>query len=218
MKTSAQIKNFINTVIRFINNFKRPSKQTNLRLLQNREETLSSFSIREATLADVPSLAALHVKTWNETYPNVKRPPTYEIREHQWHEQFKTNDGNWFCFVAVNKKSELIGFAKGKSYSSEDLPDYSGELNQIYVLKEYHRLGLGKRLVCKVAQRLLSKNIFSMVLFGIPQNPSSYFHEAMGGKKLYAKNGEFHGGYGWQDLRKLIPICSNSYSLKTPFE
>jgi hypothetical protein len=41
-------------------------------------------------------------------------------------------------------------------------------------------------------------------LFGVPENPSCAFHEAMGGERLYAENGEFHGGYGWRDLHDVV--------------
>ncbi len=197
------MKNFINAILRFVNGLKRPSKQTNTRLLAKMGETLSSFAIREATEKDIPVLAALHVKTWNETYWNVNKPPSFEIREWQWREQFKKNDGSWFCFVVENKNAQLVGFAKGVSYSSTDLPEYSGELDKIYLLKDYQRLGLGRKLIGHVARRFLEKGINTMVLFGVPQNPSCAFHEAVGGEKLYAKNGEFHGGYGWEDLTKL---------------
>ena len=203
----SRVKNFNNTIVRFVNGFKRLSKRTNTRLLRERGETLESFTIREATPEDIPALAALHVMTWSDTYWNVKNPPTYQIREYQWHEQFKIADGNWFCFVVENQHGKLVGFAKGKSYTSNDLPDYSGELNKIYLLREYQRIGLGRRLVGYVARRFLSQCINTMVLFGIPQNPSCAFHEALGGEKLFAKNGEFHGGYGWSDLQKLASIC-----------
>jgi len=62
-------------------------------------------------------------------------------------------DGSWFCFVVENRKGELVGFAKGKTYNHSDLPDFSGELNKIYLLREYQRLGLGRRLVGCVARR-----------------------------------------------------------------
>ncbi|MFN2438982.1 MAG: N-acetyltransferase family protein [Chitinophagaceae bacterium] len=201
------MKNFINSVLRFLNSLKRPSKQINMRLLHAREETLSSFIIREANEKDIPALAALHVKTWADIYWNVKNPPTFEIRERQWREAFKKMDGSWFCFVVEDRKGQLVGFAKGVLYSSTDLPDYLGELSKIYLLKEYQRLGLGSKLVGHVAQRFLDQGINTMVLFGVPQNPSCAFHEAMGGERLYAKNGEFHGGYGWKDLQKLASIC-----------
>ena len=185
----------------------RPSKAANLRRLHKRGEKAESFIIREAVAADIPALAALHVKTWAQTYWLTLRPPTYRIREWQWKEQFKKNDGSWFCFVIENSKGQLIGFAKGKSYSHSDLPDFSGELNKIYILREYQRLGLGKRLIGNVARKFLSLGISNMVLFGVAENPSGYFHEAMGGEKLYSREGEFHGGYCWRDLQSLASFC-----------
>jgi ribosomal protein S18 acetylase RimI-like enzyme len=176
-------------------------------MLEERGETIGSFTIREAGESDIPDLAALHVKTWNETYRTVKHKPTFQVRNYQWKEQFKITDGSWFCFVVENQKKELIGFAKGKTYASEELPGYSGELNKIYLLREYQRLGLGRKLIGQVVRRFLCQGITSMVLFGSSENPSGYFHEALGAKKLYSKNGEFHGGYGWKDLKKLASIC-----------
>jgi GNAT superfamily N-acetyltransferase len=201
------MKNLINAIARFRLGLKRPSKATNTRLLRERGETLSSFIIREATSADIPALAALHVKTWNDTYGNVKHPPSYGLRESQWRDQFQKPDGNWFCFVVEDRNGALVGFAKGIPYASGDLPGYSGELNKIYLLRDYQRLGLGRRLVGHVARRFLSQGISSMVLFGVPQNPSCRFHEAIGGERLFSKKGEFHGGYGWGDLQSLASIC-----------
>jgi L-amino acid N-acyltransferase YncA len=199
----SRLKNFANAVVRFLLSFQRPSKAANMRLLRQRGQSLDSFRIREATAADIPALAELHVKTWSETYFLVKNAPTYQVREPQWRQQFEITDGTWFCLVVENDRGELIGFAKGKTYKSRDLPGYFGELNKVYLLREYQRLGLGRRLLAQVAARFRSMDINSMVLFGVPQNPSCAFHEALGGKKLYASNGEFHGGYGWRNLEPL---------------
>ena len=193
--------------MRFLLGLRRPSKAANARRLRQRDETLQSLVIREATRDDIPALAALHVKTWSDTYWPVTSPPTYQIRERQWREQFEKNDESWFCFVVENRSGELVGFAKGRTYASEDLPGYSGELNKIYLLREYQRLGVGRRLVGHVARRFLEQGTSTMVLFGIPQNPSCAFHEALGGERLYAQNGQFHGGYGWRDLQKVASIC-----------
>src|SRR5262245_31943874 len=140
----SHVKNFINAVVRVLGGFRRPSKAANMRRLRERGEILTSIAIREAMPEDLPALAALHVKTWAETYWNVKNPPSYLIRERQWREQFTVTDGSWFCFVVANPKGELVGFAKGTSDLSEDPPDRSGELNKIYLLREYQRLGLGR--------------------------------------------------------------------------
>jgi hypothetical protein len=70
----------------------RPSKNWNVRRLRARGETAASLKIREATAADIPALARLHVKTWNATYaPFLMKGPSYEIRERQWREAFAKN-------------------------------------------------------------------------------------------------------------------------------
>jgi ribosomal protein S18 acetylase RimI-like enzyme len=165
-------------------------------------------TIREATEAVVSALAHLHVKTFNETHaPVLMDGPTYEIREYQWRQAFQEVDGIWFCVVIENSAGELIGFAKGKRYVHHDHSEFAGELNKIYLLREYHRRGLGRRLLGHVARLFLSQGISSMLLFGDARNPSNGFYEAMGANKLFAANGEFHGGYGWPDLQKLASIC-----------
>jgi len=59
------------------------------------------------------------------------------------------------------------------------------------------------RLVGHVARRFLSQGISSMLLFGEARNPSNGFYEALGAERLFSTAGEFHGGYGWRDLRPL---------------
>jgi L-amino acid N-acyltransferase YncA len=169
---------------------------------------MKTVIIREATSADVPALARLHVTTFNETHaPVLMNGPTYEVREYQWRQAFQSADGGWFCFVIEDPNGELIGFAKGQRYAHRDQPDFAGELNKIYLLREYHRRGLGRLLLGHVARRFLSQGISSMLLFGDARNPSNLFYEALGADKLFAANGEFHGGYGWRDLRRLASSC-----------
>jgi ribosomal protein S18 acetylase RimI-like enzyme len=197
------MKDIINTVIRFWWSLKRPSKAANLKRLRDRGESLSSFNIREATEADITALATLHVQTWNETYPDVAHPPSFSIRERQWNEIFSLQDDSWFCFLVEQPHGKLVGFALGKLYNEDSLPQYAGELNKIYVLQEYQRVGLGTQLFCHVAGRFIDMGINSMVLFGIPQNPSCDFHQAVGGVRLLNAKGEFDGGYGWPDLQSV---------------
>ena len=145
-----------------------------------------SFIIREATSADISALAHLHVETFNETHVGpFGKGPTYELRERQWRETFHVTDGSWFCFVIEHQKGDLIGFAKGQRYAHLDQPDFSGELNKIH---------------------FLSQGISSMLLFGEARNPSNGFYEALGAERLFSTAGEFHGGYGWRDLRPLASI------------
>lgn len=187
------IKSVMAAAVRLLLSFRRPSKATNQRLLRERDETIMAFTIRETTFADLAALARLHVETWNATYPGARSKPTYAIRERQWREAFHVADGSWFCFVIERRDGQLIGFAKGTRSAH---PEFSGQLNKIYLLREYQRLGLGRRLVGHVARRFLSQGISSMILFAEPQNPSCAFYEALEAERLRDDAGRFHGAYG----------------------
>lgn len=200
----AFIKNKLNGAARLISAYGRPSKKENMRLMNKRGDMPDDFIIREVTENDIKALAALHVQAWNETYPGVRKTPTLKTRLWQWEQLFKETERQWFCFLVINPQNELIGFARGQKYDHSDLPAYQGELNKIYLLSTYHHLGLGRRLLVKVAERFISMGVNNMVLFGSPRNPSCRFHELMGGRRLYAANGEFHGGYAWDDLTVIV--------------
>jgi L-amino acid N-acyltransferase YncA len=170
-------------------------------------ENDSAFRLREAREVDIPALAALHVKTFNETHRGG-RPggPSYEIRERQWRDAFDRQDGSWFCYVIEDDRGELVGFGKGTPHDG-GVPGYAGELNKIYLLQQVQRQGLGRLLLCVVARRFVERGVTSMLLFGDAKNPSNGFYEAFGAERLYSDRGEFNGGYGWPDLRKLITEC-----------
>jgi len=209
MSLKGIIKNTVNRVLCSIRNLQRPPGKVSRQALEERGELLSDIVIRDAAAADIPKLAALHVKAWAETH-GAKRAPVFDMRERQWTGIFDNNDGSWFCLVLENKTRELVGFAFGKRYDHSDLPAFSGEVNKIYLLRNYQRMGLGRKLICAVSRRFLKAGVSSMVLFGDAANPSGYFHLAMGAEKLYAANGEFHGGFGWYDLTKLAALCASA--------
>jgi hypothetical protein len=90
---------------------RRNSKAQNARLFQARGETLASFVIRDATPADIPALARLHVTAWNAAYA-VTSGPTVALRERQWRETFAKPSGNWFVLLVVDTKGDLVGFTR----------------------------------------------------------------------------------------------------------
>ena len=161
-----------------------------------------AFEIREARADDLPALAALHVATFKEAHGH-RGAPTYELREAQWRAAFE-HETNWFCYVAETSDGQLVGFAKGTLHDG-GVPGFEGELNKIYVLRAWHRSGIGRALVEQVARRFLAEGVGSMLLFGDASNPSNGFYERLGAERLVSAQGEFHGGYGWRDLRRLVP-------------
>ncbi len=197
------IKELVNSLWRSVAGLERPSATDNARRLAGRGESVESVIIRDVTPTDIPALAQLHVTTWNATYaPLLMHGPTVAVRERQWRDAFAKDDGTWFCLVAENATGELVGFAKGVR---SDNPEYGGELSKIYLLAEYQRLGIGRRLVGHVARRFLDRGITSMWLIGDARNPSANAWVALGAIKTDDDPGI--GNYGWRDLRHLAERC-----------
>ena len=115
--------------------------------------------MRDAFAAGVRALAQLHVVTFIETHGG--RGPLFETRESQWREAFGEPDPNWFCYVICRQDGSLIGFAKGVPHDG-GVPGFAGELNKIYLLRQYHRRGWGSRLLGHVSRRFLARGIDSM--------------------------------------------------------
>lgn len=200
------MKPVITATVRSLRGLGRPSKTANARRLRARGESVGSLSIREATVDDVSALAQLHVVTWNATHGlPFGRRPTRELRETQWRAKFERGDE--FCFVVQNGGGVLVGFASGLRLDQDKNLGFASRLGKLYLLADYQRLGLGRRLVGHVARRFLEQGISSMLLFSEAENPSCAFFEALGGERLLSDSGEFHGGYGWRDLEGLADAC-----------
>lgn len=169
-----------------------------------------AFHIRDAREQDVPALARLHVETFNETHRGGRGGgPSYELRERQWRDAFTVSASTCFCLVVEDSTGQLVGFAKGTPHDGNVL-GFAGELDKIYVLRRLHRQGLGRLLLCNVARRFIERGVTSMLLFGEARNPSNGFYEAFGAERLHSSKGEFHGGYGWRDLRVLVANCGGA--------
>lgn len=164
----------------------------------------TSFTIREGRPDDVAAIAQLHVDTFIETHGG-DAPPTFELRELQWRQQFQSDDNRWFCFVVEDSAGQLVGFAKG-TLRDESVPGFQGNLNKIYLLRRYHHIGLGRQLLGHVARRFLEQGITSMFLFGEADNPTNRFYEAFEGERI-GSGPDFQGTYGWRDLDRLAALC-----------
>lgn len=156
---------------------------------------MGDIVLRDATVDDVPALAALHVRTFRQTHGGG---PNASTREQQWRE--KLASGTLVFCIVLEEDGALIGFAAGQRHLHQDHSAYRGELNKIYLLRERHGRGLGRRLLVESARRFLAAGIDSMLLFGDARSRSNGFYERMGATRLLGANGEFHGGYGWPDL------------------
>lgn len=184
---------------RHVQALSRPTGRANAKRLRERGESLDSITLRDAVAADIPALAELHVTTWNATY-RVTHGPTVETRTRQWNAVFAREPRRDFVLVLEDRNGRLIGFASGEPEEGE----FEGQLRKIHLRWEYHRLGLGRRMLQESARRFLERGIHSFMLFAERSNPSIGFYDRMGGERLTDERGVFRGAYGWRDARTLI--------------
>ena len=191
--------------IRRVLALRRPSGRANTRGLRARQESLEALTLRDAVTSDIPALAALHVATWNDTYAPLMTGPAVAVREHQWHQAFAQPDG-WFCYVLARPDGSLIGFTKGVFRPEHEIP---GELNKLFLGRDYQRMGLGRRLLRQVVQRFLTAGVSAMAAYVDPRNPSCGFFERLGARWLVEPDGHVNfSWYVWNDLPLLARHCS----------
>lgn len=167
--------------------------------------TAQGVTLRPAREADIPALAALHVRAFRQTHGHG---PDVTLRDRQWRGKFASGQ-LVFCIVVQDEAGDLVGFASGEMQHGPELSRYRGVLDKIYLLRDHQGHGFGRLLLLAAAESFLEAGVTSMLLFGDAKSPSNGFYERMGGERLYAPNGEFHGAYGWSDLGRVVALCSS---------
>lgn len=191
--------------IRGILALRRPSARANARALRTRQESLEGLTLRDAVPSDVPALAALHVAAWNDTYAPLMTGPAVPVREQQWRQAFDQPE-DWFCYVLARPDGALVGFTKAAFRAEHEIP---GELNKLFLARDYQRMGLGRRLVGAVVQRFLSAGVPAMAAYVDPRNPSCGFFERLGADWLIEPDGHVNfSWYVWNDLPLLARYCT----------
>jgi ribosomal protein S18 acetylase RimI-like enzyme len=167
------------------------------------------LKIRAATLDDAMGIAKVQVDCWRTTYKSCLPSEfldklSYKHKKESWIKNI--SDSNHYVFVAENSEGKIVGFADGgKRYTNKF--KCSGDLSSIYLLEDYQKMGVGKKLVNKLFEtfnRLGYKTIFVEVL---EDNDSKFFYEALGAQLFKSKKINIAGIelnlliYRWADIR-----------------
>ena len=165
-------------------------------------------------MEDAASIARVHVDSWRTTYAGIAPAEylaglSYRDRESVWNRTLSTERPAGGSFVAETEGGDVIGFATCGP-EREGNKTYQSELYAIYLLEECQRVGLGRRLVSAVAQRLLADGFSSMLLWVLEDNQSACrFYESLGGERVGQKTIAIGGAdlvevsFGWKDISVL---------------
>jgi len=114
--------------------------------------------LREATLQDSAAIARLHADSWRSAYRGMLSNDyldhrVYSERDAVWQQRFSESAKNPFFAILAELENDLAGFAC--VFPDQD-PIYGAFLDNLHVVPQRTRQGIGKRLLSAVAERLLA--------------------------------------------------------------
>ncbi|HEV2968790.1 MAG TPA: GNAT family N-acetyltransferase [Pirellulales bacterium] len=169
-------------------------------------------TIRSAVEEDAEAIASCHIAAWRDTY----RPIVAE--EYLNNLSLETHTAKWttkiqqpqcHTLVAAHEQVQVVGFINGGPERT-GRTDFGGEIYSIYILKDWRRQGIGRRLLGRFATALLETQITSLIVWALQGNEYRYCYAAWGGHEIAVepiKIGEqelIEVAYGWQDIRVLL--------------
>lgn len=173
-----------------------------------RDSRVVNVSFREATVSDCTAVAGAHVRSWRESFAGLVPQPfldkmSVERRARAFEGRF--SDDSYRMYVAEAPGRGVVGFADFGE-PREPVGAYEGELYAIYLLREFQRRGLGRRLFRLGVEFLTGRGKSSMYLLALEVSPYRTFYEKMGGRVVGRKQIEIEGVtydelvYGWDSL------------------
>lgn len=176
--------------------------------------------LRHARPQDSRALAQVHIDTWRHTYAGMV-PDRYlasmtldgQARSwRQWIEACSARDTILLVETCIEdggpSPGRIIAFGHAGPARSGD-PAGLGEVYTLYVDIDWQGRGIGRHLLSQLFESLIEAGMEAAMLWVLANNPSRFFYEAMGGRRIAERREPFAGvlldeiAYNWPDLTAL---------------
>jgi len=167
--------------------------------------------IRPATRVDAEAIARVYVDTWRSVYAGlvpdrVLTRMSYARQRESWgHEVVAGKGQGHHVLVADLPPHGVVGFVSlGPNRAGP--AHFDGEIYTLYVIDDFQNQGIGRDLLTGGLHALAANGCRSAVVWVLTGNPSRYFYEAMGGRRVAERNERLWGtslsetAYGWPEL------------------
>lgn len=139
-----------------------------------------TFHVCDAVLSDVKGIAQVNFTAWRETYCGLIEDDflnsiSVERYKERWHLILSRGDSHSFVIVIKNSEEEIIGYCSGGK-AREPFQHFEGEIYALYLLKNFHGKGIGKRLFTEALKKLKGMGFKSFFLFVLHNNPTLSFY------------------------------------------
>ena len=166
--------------------------------------------IRLAKVGDANGISAVHIATWRSIYAGLvpDRVLTRMSEERTamvWEREIAASSDGRRVHVALASDDRVVGFVSHGA-ARDPAMGIDGEVFTLYVLDDFQGNGLGRALLTEAFRHLLGRGMASAMIWVLARNPSRFFYEAMGGRRLAEREEVLWGermpeiGYVWRDL------------------
>lgn len=166
-------------------------------------------TVRLAVPADAQRIADIYVDTWRSMYAGVlpDRVLTRMSRDRQaraWATELSGRDRRR-VLAAEDADEGIVGFI-GVGPSRVGPAPFDGEVYTLYVTDDFQGHGIGSDLLRAGFRALADCGFESAVVWVLTANPSRFFYEAMGGRRVAERDEAMWGtvlnqtAYGWPNL------------------
>jgi ribosomal protein S18 acetylase RimI-like enzyme len=178
------------------------------------------LSLRQAVLADVDAIAALHVAVWRFTYRDLAPEAAMQaldipLRRARWIETLTTPKEDQIALVAESD-GDLAGFGLAGPPGDASFGG-RGEIKFLYVAGKFQRRGIGRGLIAAMARHLAERGYTGVGLSVVIGNESAIaFYEGLGGRSIgnFTDPGPLWRSanliYAWDDMPALIARAASA--------
>jgi ribosomal protein S18 acetylase RimI-like enzyme len=169
--------------------------------------------VRRATVGDARGIARVHVETWRSAYAGIL-PDSVMVRmsvddkASAWRHLVQRQCGAEAVLVGAAGGNSVVGFASCGAAGPAPM-EGAGEIHTLYVLPDWQERGIGRALLGGCFRVLTAAGFDSAFLWVLADNPSRFFYEAMGGKRVGERDEVLWGAtlreaaYAWRNLDSL---------------
>ncbi len=142
------------------------------------------MKIRRATPEDAPTLAKVHVDSWQAAYQGIVPAShlerfTYQRRENAFRQALSANTEETYLVTEDHQAVAILTI--GPSRDDDLDTSTTGELWGIYITPDYWHKGIGTKLVHKAENMLQSRGCTQIVLWVLEGNTNArQFYEKVG--------------------------------------
>lgn len=168
--------------------------------------------LRAAREADAQRIAEIYIETWRTTYAGtlpdrVLLDMSIERQAIYWTRAIK--HGKEIIGVAEDDTAGIVAVGSGGANRTRS-KTFAGEVYTLYVQPDFQNQGIGEQLLAYLFREISERGMNTAVIWVLAANPSRFFYEAMGGKRVGERDEAMWGttvreiAYAWLDLEAAL--------------